>query len=62
MVKVGALASICLKNVTSVFLRRDEDTDTQRNNHMKTEGEDGHVQAKEMSSEETTPDLRLLAS
>ena len=46
--------------MTGVFTRGgNQDTHTHREDHMRTLGEDGHLQAKGRCLEETNPDHRL---
>lgn len=40
--------------MTSVLIRGNLDADTQREDHVRTQGEDGHLQTQE-ASEDTNP-------
>ena len=48
-------------NLTGVLVRRGNlDTDTHWEDHVRTQGEDDHLQAKERGSEETSPANTLI--
>lgn len=45
--------------MTGVAVRRDQDPDTQRDNHMSTQGGDGHLQAQERGLRRKQPHQHL---